>query len=191
MVYTVWVVTAVSCCSWMTLNKIGKSKHFCCCCISRGYYKTDLSQDGKRKHTCKFLECFCCVKTSKSVLVVTIHGHLCSCSIKKAVTCLAQLVAILTPFYVIGLTRSLFIKHFVFIRLQNIRTWFHESYIVFVSRNTEQVGPSGNVFDSYSKDDRLQSQSGHYLSWLRFFRGFPKSLQGISGIIHNFRINVH
>ena len=29
-----------------------------------------------------------CVKASKSVLVLTIHGHLCSCNIKKAVTCL-------------------------------------------------------------------------------------------------------
>lgn len=37
----------------------------------------------------------CRVKASKSVLLLTIHGHLCSCNIKKAVKCVTSLVEML------------------------------------------------------------------------------------------------
>ena len=37
----------------------------------------------------------CRVKASKSVLVLTIHGHLCICNIKKAMTCVTQIVEML------------------------------------------------------------------------------------------------
>jgi hypothetical protein len=51
--------------------------------------------------------------------------------------------------------------------------------------------PSVNVFHSYSRDGRFESQLEHLTILFEVFHDFGKSLQVNSGIVHNLRIMVY